>query len=327
MAAAASNRETKEIIGYIKADPPHGAGILADLFNGGDFKQYKEGRRLLLDFKEVNFLDARKVPGGVDSFNLDVHGFQVIKPPPAVDFTNSRLVKKEYYAQLSEQVRQLMGAKEAYCTSHLCRDETNGKSGGNPGAGYARFAHADASRASPQAWRRMLGHVSSKAKGLPMSAEELASVDLCMVNIWLPRDRPAYKDPLCLLDVSSVNLADAEKGGDIAKIPFLKYESGQPKTWWGTTSDSVEDGLVGYLVGPSYSPNHRWYFLPDQTPDECLVFKQFDERNGGTQGCFHNSFHDHFYDDMPAETHGRRSVEFRMFLTFPKKQAAASSKL
>ena len=57
---------------------------------------------------------------------------------------------------------------------------------------------------------------------------------------------------------------------------------------------------------------------------EAWLFKQWDTREGVAKASFHTSFHDPFYDAKP-DTPGRRSVEFRLLLTFPKKEA--SSKL
>ena len=71
-------------------------------------------------------------------------------------------------------------------------------------------------------------------------------------------------------------------------------------------------------LGPLYNPRHRWVFLPDQRPDEAWIFKQFDTRDGVAKCTFHNSFPDPCHIDEPDDTHGRRSVEFRFILTFPR---------
>ena len=45
------------------------------------------------------------------------------------------------------------------------------------------------------------------------SPAELDSLDIMMVNIWHPFDRPAYKDPLCFLDATS------REGGFQTQLP------------------------------------------------------------------------------------------------------------
>jgi hypothetical protein len=92
--------------------------------------------------------------------------------------------------------------------------------------------------------------------------QELASSDICMYNVWHPRDRPAYKDPLCLLDCTSV------EPKDVAKIPYIEGIEGKDEIRERDTVSDDVNSVIGFLVGPSYSPRHRWYFLPDQKPEE-----------------------------------------------------------
>ena len=57
-------------------------------------------------------------------------------------------------------------------------------------------------------------------------------------------------------------------------------------------------------------------YISDQRPDEMWLFKQYDTREGVAKSTFHTSFHDPFHEDKPKESHGRRSAEFRMLVTF-----------
>ena len=55
-------------------------------------------------------------------------------------------------------------------------------------------------------------------------------------------------------------------------------------------------------------------------PNEAWLFKQFDTRDDGrAKQTFHDSFHDPFHDQDP-NTPVRRSAEFRLLLTFPKRR-------
>ena len=104
-----------------------------------------------------------------------------------------------------------------------------------------------------------------------------------MVNVWHPRDIPAYKDPLCLLDTSTVDLEH-----EIQDIPFFNLNG------------DVSKGFPP-LVGPSFSLKHRWVFIPDLKPDEAWLFKQYDTRPSVAKQCFHNSFVDPFHLDDPTK--------------------------
>merc|ERR1719487_1268858 len=69
----------------------------------------------------MTIVDARTTNGGIKSWNLDVHGFQLIKPPPAVNFLDSKLTAKEYGPQLVEIAKKITGAKEGFFYMQLPR--------------------------------------------------------------------------------------------------------------------------------------------------------------------------------------------------------------
>merc|ERR1712118_573223 len=103
---------------------------------------------------EVRILDARtSLPGGLEAWSLDTHGFCCVPAPtPVADFTNRALVKAEYYPRMVDRVKRLTGAKEGYIFHFLIRNE-NPK---NLSMSYARFCHADGGNLSPPFWRKLL---------------------------------------------------------------------------------------------------------------------------------------------------------------------------
>ena len=64
---------------------------------------------------------------------------------------------------------------------------------------YANYSHADFCAKALPKWRQEL------VSRFGASAEEAEECDLCMLNVWHPWGHPAFKDPLCLLDASSVS--------------------------------------------------------------------------------------------------------------------------
>jgi len=269
---------------------------------------------------------------------LDLHGFMCVTPPPPVDFMDRRLVKEEYYPKLAEMVRRITGAKAGFAYQYLNRD---GSIRTFPyakddafGSLFSRFCHSDYGPGSPAMMRRKL------VEDFDVPEEEAGSCDLLIANVWLPRDRPAYTDPLCLLDASSMRWPE-----ELVELPFSTAficAGGPPEnvkgvleqSSGGTSSTSYVSKASGKtgsdaastfeFTGPRYSSLHRGVFCPDMRPDEAWLFKQYDTREGVARQCFHNSFRDPFHEkdsDLP----GRRSVEFRILLTFPKQPA--SSKL
>lgn len=59
---------------------------------------------------------------------------------------------------------------------------------------------------------------------------------------------------------------------------------------------------------------HRWYWLPEQRPDEAWLFKHFDslEEEGHARQCAHTSFDPPGTRDLPP----RESVEFRAIVLY-----------
>lgn len=268
-------------------------------------EEFRKRRQETTEAHEVAVLDAREAPnGGLQSWTLEEHGFSFVPAPePASDFQDPGLVRADYYPRAAELVRTSMpGARRVIPVSHIVRTE-NPK---NLTAAYAKFAHSDFGPDFEPIFRRML----TTRHAVP--EEEAQHCGLCAMNLWAPFDRVAYKDPLCLLVGSSVQM---EKD----TVPFVYVGTGGASTKSLTYQGS--DQAPG--LGPVYSPNHRWVFCPDMAPEEAVIFKQYDFRPGeAVRSCFHNSCPDPFHDewqDCPA----RRSIELRLLVTFD----AATSKL
>lgn len=289
-------------------------------------EEFKARRQELTEAHEVDILDARSHNGGLDSWKLDENGFAFIRAPePLPDMRDRPRVKKEYYPRLVEQVLKSTGASRCFVMSHLLRTE-------KPitlTEAYARFAHADYGPEYEPLFRKTLVELY----GVP--EEEANTCGICASNVWTPMDRPAYRDPLCLLDCSTVDL-DKEMvrflyiGNDemVSADGSKMHRSAKNASARPTVPTA---GAAAAAMGPMYAPKHRWVFCPDMGLDEAILFKQYDSRKGvRAQTSFHNSFHDTFHDghDMP----GRRSCEFRLLLTFDQNSVGgpgggASSKL
>lgn len=290
-----ASRNTTAALRYINPNPPPGAGLLVatNFGENSPAEMYKKSRHLMTDEKMVNFVDARSMVGGLGALQFDTHGITCFTPPPPMDsYDDEKRVKKEYYPEIVECVKRITGCKDCFIFSHLVRMPNPPNVFQNP----SRFAHTDASRDSPPQWRRSL------VKRYGYSEEEAQTCGVAFCNVWHPTNI-AYKDPLCLLDGSTVDFAN--------EVHPIRYVNGK--------GEDITDSLGAYLVGPSYSPNHRWIFISDQKPSEAYLFKQYDTRaDGRAKCCFHNSFTDpHWLNDSSKP--GRCSIEFRMLLTWPKK--------
>merc|ERR1719487_2846822 len=92
----------------------------------------------MTEVHEMTIVDARTaLPGGLGAWDLDTHGFCVVRPPPPVDFLkqgdpknttlgrvgDDSLVKQEYFPKLCEMAMKLTGAEKAYMFQHFNRSE------------------------------------------------------------------------------------------------------------------------------------------------------------------------------------------------------------
>jgi len=318
-----ASRDTPGELRYVLKDPPRsGDELLAQVGPGFPLEEYINIRNQVTEVKTTTFVDARTAPGGLKSWTLDTHGFMVMTPPPAVaNFRDRKRVKEEYYPKMVETVRQITGAKAGYMYQYLTRDEVSPPS--EFGHGYSRFCHSDFGPNSPPMMRRFL----IDECGVP--EEEVERSDMLMANVWFPKDHPAYRDPFCLLDATSVKWPEELmavpistvyicQGGPVESAPTVLKKTNIINAHFAKGNTGDDESL---LCGPSYSPSHRWVFCPDMKPEEAWLFKQFDTRENVARQAFHNSFHDPFYDKDPSMPQ-RRSCEFRMVLLFPKPDSA-----
>jgi len=113
-----------------------------------------------------------------------------------------------------------------------------------------------------------------------------------LVNLWrpiapMPDGEPLRSMPLCFLDASTLGEDD-----------FV----------------SIDSGSLGVVTQLKRNPDHRFYYYPDMTTDEVVLFKQFHQHRNETRGrmpVFHTAFAD---PAASATTEDRVSFEYRVGL-------------
>mmetsp|Transcript_6449 Transcript_6449/g.15956 ORF Transcript_6449/g.15956 Transcript_6449/m.15956 type:complete len:314 (+) Transcript_6449:473-1414(+) len=120
--------------------------------------------------------------------------------------------------------------------------------------------------------------------------EETKSDEFMLVNMWRPikpMSTALRSAPLCFLDAST-----------LSKDDFVLVDAGTQ----GVTTQLRENS------------NHKFYYYPDMTVDEVVVFKQFHRVRNETVArmpVFHTAFPDPAADE---NTEGRVSFEYRVSL-------------
>ncbi|MGI9615490.1 MAG: CmcJ/NvfI family oxidoreductase, partial [Acidimicrobiales bacterium] len=274
----------------------------------GDSKaDYKKRRARVVAEHEVTIRDARDEDGGLRSWDFDRNGFTAASAPePVSDFGDRRLLANDFVPPALEIVRQALGASRSFSVGFQIRTEATGR--GTSQASYARFAHSDYGPEYESQFRTVLTH----RFGVP--EQEARTCGLCCVGFWAPIERPAYQDPLCLLDAASTDPENLQTKS--VRLIYSGLSLGSMNRDRPLEERIPVPGGDAPSLAPIYSPEHRWIFIPDMTPDQALIFKQYDFRPGvASRACFHNSFRDRFHEDWQA-CPGRRSVEVRMLVTF-----------
>lgn len=231
------------------------------------------------DRRQVRMRNARMV---LDQLSLEKQGFVVHRRnPPAIDFDDEQQVRSIYYPEVEQIVRDVTGASSVLVFDHNVRSgskEERRKRGAFP---PARNVHADYTlKSGPQRLRDITG------RDFAGSGTEYAQI----INVWRPIRHAVEDDALALCDAASI----AES--DLAATD-LKYVD-----------------RTGEFYSVTFSPRHRWYYVPRMEPDEIFVFNCFDTRNPSRTNCVpHAAFHD---PDAPLNAAPRESIEVRTLAFF-----------
>lgn len=226
------------------------------------------------DPRQVRIEDAR---GREAEFTLDRNGFALVKAPTrVVDFYDPVEIKAVYYPEVERLLREQLGASKVVVFDHNVRNATR--------AGLAppsRRVHNDHTVNS--APRRARDHLGAEAG-------ELLRHRFGIVNVWRPIRGPVLDSPLAVCDARSFSDADL--------IP----------------SDLVYPHVRGETSSVEFKPNHRWYYLSEQQPDEVLLIRIHDS---ATDGRARLSFHTSFDNPLaPPDAPPRESIEVRSLVFF-----------
>ena len=124
-----------------------------------------------------------------------------------------------------------------------------------------------------------------------------------MTSLWRAFSPPPQDWPLALLDYRSVRDSEGEPNlllfvdelPDPDNVPDIENPDAKP---------------AGSIFAPQ--PHHRWWFFPDLTVGEALLFKLHDTDHSVAWRCPHTAFEAPYAADAVP----RESVEFRSIAFF-----------
>jgi hypothetical protein len=225
--------------------------------------------------------------------SLDRHGFALIQHRTQVDdLWDEDAVRNVYYPEAARVVCKATGARRAYAFDHVLRTPDPDY---RP-VGYiskpSRLVHIDRSDGSIGAgflWRSMRRTREQRLRNLlGDDAEQLLCGRIQVMTLWRPMRGPVLDTHLALCDHRTVDPNDL--------VPSdLEYG---------------ERVSRGYTF--TYNRSHVWYYAPQMTRDEAILFKCSDTK---TENCAQFAPHAAFDDpSAPSDAPYRWSVEVRMLV-------------
>ena len=280
-----ARRRVRAEVNYVRNPPPDGAPPLT-------FVTEDERRSTMqtLPGREVWVHDVR----GVDT-SLDREGFVLVRHTSAVpdfdEIEEDPAVDQRYVDEMTALLADVTGAdrvvmlgagKKRYGES--ATDRLSGLKNARP----ARYPHADVTDDSG------LDLAVGYARGL--LGVDLADVDRwALFNMWRSTTAPPQDHPLAVCDARTI---EPDDGVPVMAVTEIRGGGGE-----------LEFATTGYM----HSPQHRWCWFRDMTPDEVLVFVAHDSDPARPHRVAHTAVTD---PSCPPGTPTRASVEIRGLALF-----------
>ncbi len=216
---------------------------------------------------------------------LDSHGFQLVVAPTDLDLMDTDIVRAPFYEECRELLYRATGCGDVRGGAHEYRNGFGGQSGARgvkptpngSGGAYAQGIHADM---SPAVEDRFLSIIPDERY-------------FESINIWRSANLETVRMmPLAVCDMRSVRpddivFGDGQNTGNIKQYTKV-----------------VDQRLI-------HGPHQRWCYFSDITPDEVLLFRQYDTRQEALnlRTVFHTAVED---PTSPPDAPMRYTIEVRM---------------
>jgi len=196
--------------------------------------------------KQVNIYDVR---GQENATHIDTTGFQVFTEPSSVsaDFlltSSDEEIQRVYYPEVEKLLKDRTGASRVVFFDHTIRKPHPPEVPETPQTRRpVSRVHVDQTPASSH--RRVDRHVQPPQ---PYKRFQL-------INVWRPILNTVYDWPLAVCEASTLDVVY-----DLVPTT-LKYAPPTP---------------AGEIYSVTYSPNHKWWFWSEMTPDDVILLKCYD---------------------------------------------------
>ena len=225
----------------------------------------------------------------IGDFGMDRSGFTLLRHTSAVsDFDDTAQLDGTYAAEACKLVKQTLGADEIVPIGWVLRRANKALDGAQP---PASDVHVDMHPG------RADGRMTAAS---PRDEPYTRAV---MTSLWRTFSPPPQDWPLALLDYRSV----ADNEGEPNLLLFVDKLPDPDNVPDIADPDAMP---VGSIFAPQ--PQHRWWFFPDLTAGEALLFKLHDSDHSVAWRVPHTAFETPY----AADANPRESVEFRTIAFF-----------
>ena len=233
----------------------------------------------------VGVEDARnlKVDKDRDSqTGLADSGFMLVESPSSVEnFLDNDQVEGSYENEITSLLKSITGASRVHIFDHTVRASDPEIREVKQIREPSTLVHNDYTTKS--------GFVCLD-ENLGADSEKLKQGRFQIINIWRPLIDPVQSWPLALCDARSVDDSD-----------MVDAERRAPNH-------------TGEISLATHNAKHRWFYFSDMNPNEVLIFKTFDSKNGGrVPYAIHTAvdISEKYPDALPRE-----SIETRAFVFY-----------
>lgn len=230
-----------------------------------------------------------------DQFKLSSHGFTLAQHRSRIgDFTDKASVEAIYPGEIMEAVKSLTGADMVVPLGWVVRTADATPGGGTQPP--ASDAHVDFTPNRATAYAERI--YRKAAPDGPGFRRFIAS------SCWRAFSESPQDWPLAVCDGQSV--APNEGTPNVMVVVEALPDR---ETMYGPLPG--EDRMPAASIF-HYNPNHRWWYFPNMTRDEVLLFKFYDSDQSQAWRAPHTAFRDPSYPNAST----RKSIEFRTFAFF-----------
>jgi len=241
--------------------------------------------------RAVSIANARLIdlPGGYDE-----NGFALVHHRSAIsDLRDPAVLSGAYLREMEEVVQKVTGADKVIAFSALVRDVGNPGNGAQPAG---TDVHTD--------FTPRRGAQAAKAFLAGSDEPDFRCRRFEAINLWRALSPAPQNMPLAVCDGRSIG-----DGEGIANTMIRVATLPGPDEIDRPLSEAERQFEASLFP---YSDGQRWFYYPDMTRDELLMFRIFDSRRTGAWRTPHAAF----VDESVAHPVPRVSVEARTFAYF-----------